>query len=459
MKKLIASIAVGVLALSLAACSPEASAGSGSKGAPGPEALEDADGVTTITLWHGFGNANGEALDASISAFNAANAGKIHVNSSFQGSYTDLLAKYTAGLRDDSTPTVVISGDTTSGYLRDVQRSVSPEAMAEANPDDLDLSQIRPVGANYYGADGEMFAVPLAISTPVLWVNTDLLTQAGIDPKTDLKTIQDVAAAAKRVKAKTGVSGLAGSFDGWWFEQITAASGNSYCAPKNGRSGDGATSLPLDAPAQVDGLRSLVDVYTSGAGTDIGVDGNAAVTAFAAGQVAMMFNSSGAAGALDTSAPSFDFEAVPYPLSEGADPTEAGPVIGGAAMWLSSTATDAEKVAGWKLISYLASAENQESFSAATGYVPVNKGVDDLPARRKYLASHPDAQTFVDQIDNTPSVTATAGCLSGAMTSIRAAVSAQMEAAINGSVTLDEALANARTEADKAIEQYRTQLG
>jgi len=458
MKKALLGAAAGLLALSLAACGGPTSTGVGSSGAPGPDALHDAKGVTEITFWHGLGGANGEALDKLIAQFNSENEGSIKVDSSFQGSYADLLAKYTAGLRDDSTPTVLLAGDIASGYLHDVQRSVSPERMAAANPDDLNLDEIRAAGTNYYSSNGELFAVPLNMSTPVLWVNTDLLAAAGVDPQADLSTLDDMAAAAKKVTATTGVAGLVEPFDGWWFEQLTAASGNVYCAKDNGRGKTGqATSISLTKPAQIAAFKTVADLYTSGAGLDVGVDGNAALTAFTAGQVGMMFNSSGAAGGISAAKVPFGYTAVPYPIS--GDKTVAGPVVGGSAMWLSSTATDAQKVAGWKLESFLASAQAQEPFAQATGYIPVNTAVDTSSTRTSYLQENPLAKVFVDQVDDAPKTDVTAGCLSGAMTAIRAAVVPQMQAAFTGSISLDDALENAEQAANKAIDQYREQLG
>lgn len=458
MKKMLVGAVTGLLVLSLAACTGGGTTPTNEgANAPGPEALENAEGVTTITFWHGLGGANGEALEKLIADFNTANSGKIQVQSSFQGSYADLLAKYTAGLRDQSTPTVILAGDIASGYLKDVQRSIAPADMAKANPDGLGLSEIRSAGTNYYSVDGNLFAVPLNMSTPTLWVNTDMLKAAGVNPDSDLDTLDGVAAAAAKVKNATGNAGLVQPFDGWWFEQLTAASGNVYCTPGNGREGDGAESISLTEPGQVEAFKTLAEVYTSGAGLDVGVDGNAALTAFTAGQVGMMLNSSGAAGGIAAGNVPFGYEALPYPVS--GDTAESGPVIGGSAMWLGSTADDAQKVAGWKLISYLASADAQEPFSAATGYVPVNSAVDDLPARQEYIAGHPNAAVFVDQVNNTPAVPATAGCLSGAMTAIRAAVVPQMQAAFTGSISIDQALSNAEAEANKAISQYRDQLG
>jgi sn-glycerol 3-phosphate transport system substrate-binding protein len=455
MRKIIAGAGAGLLALSMAACSTSSDAASSTAGAPGPEALDNADGVVNITFWHGFGDVNGEALDALVADFNAENEDKISVSTSFQGSYTDLLAKYTAGLRDDSVPTVILAGDIASGYLSDVQRSMSPEAMAEANPDDLDPGELRPAAASYYTAEGKLMAVPMATSTPVLWVNRNLLEKAGISPDVPLGTLDQVATVAQQVTDATGVAGLVQPFDGWWFEQLSAASGNLYCTPDNGRGSGPATAVSLTEPAQVDAFRTVAELYTSGAGLDVGVSGGAAVTAFTGGQVAMMLNSSGAAGTVTAS--DIDFDVRPYPLSGSA--SESGTVVGGSALWLSSSASDAEKVAGWKLISYLAGAEQQESFSQATGYVPINTAVDDSATEQAFLADNPHAQVFIDQVNAVPEVPATAGCLSGAMTAIREAVVPQMQAAFSGHVSLEEGLAAAETAANDAISKYLDQVG
>ena len=457
MKKLLPTVAIGVLAFTLAGCAGTTAPTSTQSDAPGPEALKNADGVTEISLWHGFGGVGGEAVDSFVAKFNTEHEGEIKVTSSYQGTYADLLAKYTAGLRDDSIPTVLLAGDVASGYLSDVQRSISPEAMAKANPDALDLDELRAASANYYTVGGELAAVPIATSKPVLWVNKDMLAEAGIPADVDLSTLDDVADVARQITAATGKPGLVEPFDGWWFEQLTAGSGNVYCTPENGRGSDGrATAVNLSDPDQVDAIQTVADLYTDGVGLDVGIDGNAAVTAFTGSQVAMMFQSSGALGGIKTGA-TFDYEALAYPIS--GDEEEAGSVVGGSAMWLSSLGTDAETVAGWELESYLASAEVQEEWSHITGYIAVNSTVDNSTTQQAYLKENPIQQVFLDQLENTPAVPATAGCLSGAMTAIRSAVVTQMQSAFTGAISVEDGLKAAETEANKAIDQYIEQVG
>ncbi|WP_210585246.1 extracellular solute-binding protein [Streptomyces sp. GESEQ-35] len=411
----------------------------------------------TVSLWHGLGGPAGEAFQAEVDVFNEANRGKIVVKASFQGSYADAIAKYTSAVRNGDTPSVMVTNDITTGYLRDAEQTVSAEAMAAANPKDLDLGKLRPAARNYYTADGKLLAVPLNTSMPLLYVNDKLLAKAGVDRST-LGTLSGVDAAARRIHAADpSVKGIDQPFDDWWFEQLTAAAGEPFCTPDNGRKGDGATALSLTGDAQRGAIGTMARLYTDGVALDTGTDGNAALTAFAAGKTAMMFNSSGAIGGL-TEAGMKGYSALPYPLS--GSKSSAGAAIGGAAMWVDQAGhSAAEQVASWKLISYLASAEVQERFARASGYAPINTDVDNSATWQAFLAKNTSYAVLAKQFADTPATTATSGCLSGAMQGVRDVVVPQMQRAFSGKISLDSALKAAENAATEKIQDYRKQAG
>ncbi len=321
--------------------------------APGATALQAAEGTTEITIWHGLGAANGKAFTKLIDQFNAANTGKIHVTAAYQGVYADLLAKYSAALRDGSAPTVMLAGDIATAYMIDVGRSIPASDMAAANPDDLHLDDLAPAARNYYSVDHVQQAVPMNVSTPMLWVNREVLRSAGLEGSR-LKTLDDVVAAATTVKQKTGRTGFTMQTDDWYIEQLVATAGQDFCAPDNGRSGKRANSI---------------------------------------------------------------------------------------------------------IETYLTSPQAQEEFSHATGYIPINTKTADSPTQKAYLEANPNARAFANQLANTPVTTATSGCVSGAMTSIKASNISQLQAAFAGGKSVDDALATAANDAEKAFQQYQEQLG
>ena len=65
---------------------------------------------------------------------------------------------------------------------------------------------------------GNLVGIPYSISNPIMFVNEDLFTQAGLDPKTDIpKTFDDVYEIGKIIHEKTGAYGfyLQQATDNW----------------------------------------------------------------------------------------------------------------------------------------------------------------------------------------------------------------------------------------------------
>jgi sn-glycerol 3-phosphate transport system substrate-binding protein len=428
----------------------------GTAAAPGPSALTGAP--VTVTFWHGLGGPAGEALQQAVDRFNSTNPDHITVQPVFQGNYQDTLAKYTAAVRDGSTPDVLLTNDVSTGFLHDAGQTIAAQDLAAANPGDLNLNDLRPAARNYYSVAGKLLSVPFNTSMPMLFVNDALLTRAGVD-KADLSTVDGMAAAAREVHTtEPGVFGFTNpQADGWWFEQLTAAAGEPYCTPENGRNGENATALSLNGPAQHAALQTLTSLYTDGVAFNPGANGDAVTAAFTSGKVAMMLNSSGVIGNL-AAANMTGYTALPLPLA--AAKGTGGPLIGGASLWVDGPGHDpAHQLASWKLITYLLSPQVQEQFSQASGYAPVNTKVDASPSQQQYLQKNQAEVAVIGQFNNAAATTATAGCLTGALPTVRAEVLSAMDSAITGRTTLDAAITQAQDRATASIKDYNAKVG
>jgi len=446
-----------LMSLTLAACGSSHGDDSPTSAAPGPSALSAANGGVNVTFWHALGGANGEALQALVDQFNAAHSGKIKVTAVYQGTYPDLLAKYSAAVRAKATPSLLTMYDVGTGFMADAHQTVAAQDLAAANPGQLDLADLQKAAKAYYTVNGKLLSVPFNTSTPLLYVNDSLLAKAGLPATTPLSTLTEIAAVATKVKSAGAGPGFTEPYDGWWAEQLTSASGTTLCTPDNGRTGAPVTGITLTADAQVNALSIVAGLYRNGTALDTGTDGSQALTAFTAGKVAMMFNSSGAATQIRKAA-AFSWRALPYPV--GGDKSTAGPIIGGASLWVSNNGhSSAEQVASWQFISFLDGAASQAAFSQATGYVPVNTGTPGLAAYQTTLATRPELRTALNQLTGTASSTATAGCLSGALPTIRTDVISALQSAFSGSTPLKDALSAAQTKADGDIGNYLQQVG
>ena len=113
--------------------------------------------------------------------------------------------------------------------------------------------------------------------------------------------------------------------------------------------------------------------------------------------------------------------------------------------------SEAQKKGAGEFVAYMTSALNTARFSMATGYVAVRKSVLDLPEYKKYLASNPDADAALRQIDKyavpafrDPTGGAIGSALSEAVDKIEIEGKPVREA-------LDNAAAKAQRELDKVL--------
>ncbi len=125
------------------------------------------------------------------------------------------------------------------------------EVMAESglkfNPD----AYIAPVKGYYTTTDGKMLSLPYNASTPVLWINKDLMKKAGLNPKMSLKHWGDVGIALEAAK-KAGIScGLTTAWQSWiHLENFSAYHDIPFASKANGFAGLN-TELKFNSPLHV----------------------------------------------------------------------------------------------------------------------------------------------------------------------------------------------------------------
>lgn len=139
----------------------------------------------------------------------------------YQGSYADVQVKVMSAGAAGELPTLFMTEESmVKGF----------EAIAANLYDYIPSATI----ANYqeglltsmYSADGKLMGAPMARSLPVLYVNKEILAEAGWKGS-DIKTLDDLTRCAKEVYEKTGVPGYAMWWDTdiWHWESIIYADG------------------------------------------------------------------------------------------------------------------------------------------------------------------------------------------------------------------------------------------
>nr|WP_239028269.1 ABC transporter substrate-binding protein [Pseudonocardia acidicola] len=402
---------------------------------------------------------NGDALAKLTDQFNQLNRGRIHVNLAFKNSYDDTLSAYKSALKGGQLPDVVQVYDIGTRFMID-SKSVVP-VQAFVDKDGYDTSDIQPNIAGYYTVDKKLYSMPFNTSMPLLYINKDAFAKAGLDPNHPPTTLDEIRAAAQKIKDTPGAGvqyGFGASLYGWFFEQFVAGSAQNLCDADNGRSGR-ANTVDLATDENVNLLSWWQKMVADGLALKLDSNTTNGDNAFTSGAVAMTLESTGSLGGFLTStAGKFGIGTGSYPKIAAGD--TGGPIIGGASLWIVGQGKDAaHERAAWEFTTFLGSRPSQVTWHTSTGYFPISKGALTEPADQQWVAQRPQFATAITQLRHTVLSPATQGCSVGVLPQIRKDVENAMQAAVLQGTDPRAALTTAQNAANQQIAAYNASLG
>ncbi len=255
-----------------------------------------------------------------------------------------------------------------------------------------DAHLFAPTARTLGNVDGKTYAVSYVFSTPVLWLNKTLFTQAGLDPANPPKTSADVKNAALAIKSKTGKDGIlvdcVTKAAVWCFQSLVRSSGGRVLSQ------DGK-SLPFaDAPA-VSAVSTMADLSRSGAMPNL--DQAQAFKAFSSGQLGMMLETSAVQGLFMAGAKTNNWElGASQEPSFGSKPVV--PTNSGSGLAVFSK-DPAKQRAAWELIKFLTSDRAYTQISSKIGYLPLRTGlIDDPNGLQAWAKANPLIKPNLDQL-------------------------------------------------------------
>ncbi|MBF4608981.1 ABC transporter substrate-binding protein [Curtobacterium sp. VKM Ac-1393] len=440
----LATIAAGAAVLvALSGCS-----------ASGSAAPDGSTGPATVQFWHAMSGPAATELDQLVARFNSTNTDDITVKASFQGTYADVQTKYTAAVQSSTTPDLLMMNDTSTGFMVD-SGQIAPAADFTEKDSSSDAGDIAAAAKQYYSGTGGLEAMPFSVSTPVLYLNKAIIRKAGLDVTKPPKTLADVARWAEQIHAKTGLYGMSMNMsDSWMLEELSAAGGEDFCTPDNGRGSGKVTGVSLTSDTQVQFMTRLQKLYQDGSALNPGTDPTVQNSAFTSDRVGMVMTSSGAYTTLDPDGT----KSVVSTFPTTSDSKDAGPVIGGNALWISGKGhSAAQQQASYTFAKWLQSPEVQAEWSKATGYLAMNTRAARTTVGKESLAD-PNIRAMYAQLAADPSSTASAGCVTGAMPTVRATVIGAFNKVVEGS-DVASTMADAEQQATSQIASYNQAAG
>ena len=371
-----------------------------------PAVSDAADGdKIKIEYWHcNSEEQGGKTVDELVKAFNESND-HIEVTAKFNPDmYKGLMQNLQAEAATGNYPALVQIGWAFLDYFSNNFAYIKPQDAIDKydteDPNFLSDNFLPNVLDLAVNSNGEQVGIPYSLSSPVLYINKDLLKEAGLD-ENGPETWEQVMEFAETVKEKTGKYGfyMQEPADFWAQQAIIESNGASMLT----KDADGKAQATFASEEGAEAMQLLQDMVSDGCALHVGWDEGC--QSFIDGNCAMLYTTIARRASVQAGA-QFDAATVKSPVWEGKDRK-----VPAGGCFLAITAQDDEQIkAAWEFEKYLYSVESMAAWTEGTGYVPPRKDVADAENGLKdFLAENAMMNAAIEQMDGVVSWTAFPG--------------------------------------------------
>lgn len=397
---------------------------------------------TEIQWWHAFTGRLGDLLAEQVEQFNASQSDFVVVGA-HKGNYSETLNAGIAAFRAGEQPHIMMVFEVGTATMMAAQGAVVPvyEVMANAGEAFDADAYMGAVKGYYTTTDGDMLSLPYNSSTPVLYVNRDALSGAGLDPDMDLSTWQNVGAALDALKESGHKCPITTAWQSWvHLENLSAWHNVSFATKDNGFAGLD-TELAFNGPVQVNHIQTMGDWAQDGKFIYAGRRNEGGAN-FRAGECALFTESSAGYAGVKKEA-QFDFEIRPLPYWDGVEGAPQNTIIGGSSLWVMAGKTDEEYKGVAKFLNFLSSSDIQAKWHQNTGYLPITNAAADQTKSEGFYEANPGTEIAGMQMTAKAPTGNSKGLRLGSFDQIRGIIDEELEAVWAGDKTAQAALDSA----------------
>ncbi len=416
-------------------------------------------GTVNITFWESANSANLTTLQSITSAFNSSQS-KVHVTLVTQAGYDDTWQKYLAGLTNGQLPDAVQLEDQRTQAAIDTGSFLPVQSCMNAAK--YSTSDFLPRPLAYWKVNKVQWALPFAVSAPILYYNQNAFTKAGLNPASPPATLPAMLTDAKTLKASGSGMGLV--LDPWHLETWLASANQLFVNNSNGRSAR-ATKGVFNNKTAVSIFSQLSQLVRSGDATtnpSSGPNQYDNLLGIGSGKYAMTIETSAALGTVTQLLGSGQYANVklgigPFPVYSSS--VKGGIEPGGSGVYISSKSSPLNQAAAWTYLSYLVNTQSQATWAAGTGYIPVRKSSTQTATVQHLWTTNPGYKVAYDEINNGVNSPATSGSVIGPYADVRTDVlNAEISMYTQG-VSPSKAVSNAQSSVTQTISNYNSRLG
>ncbi|MBG9979585.1 ABC transporter substrate-binding protein [Facklamia sp. DSM 111018] len=377
MRKVLTKVLAGILGLSTLA------------GGLGVQTVA-AEEKVTVNYWHvNADTQGGQTVTELVKKFNESQD-TIEVVATYNPDmYKGLMQNMQAAVAGDNTPDVVQIGWQFVDYFSENFDYVEPQTIIDQfdseNADYLEKTFLPNVLELAKNKEDSLVGLPYSVSNPVLYLNRDLLREAGLD-ENGPKTWEEVKEFAATIKDKTGKYGfyLQQPADNWGTQGLLESNGAKFIE-------DGKAAFA--SQEGIDAYQLWADMVLKDE-TAVNLPWDQGVQSFIQGEIAMVYTTIAQRTNIQSNA-KFDVATTTSPAFEGKE----SQIPAGGAMLVMTAQDEKVQEATWEFLKFLYENENVLAWTEGTGYVPSTSSVMDSEEMMKFLEENPMMEAAINQMD------------------------------------------------------------
>ena len=364
-------------------------------GAQEAEGAVESEGPVEITFTHVFSGGRGELIGSIVDKFNASQDGIVVKHQHVPGWYGGLLEQLQTWAVGKQLPEVSLMGLSENTTMRRQLGAVSMQSYIDRDGYDLDafIPQMLSLGQDL--ATGEQFALPYAVSTPLIYVNKDLLEAKGIDVPVQPESWIKLREWAKAVNdPDAGISGIGFQldFDVWQFQVLLDSFG--------GQMADVATRKVL---FNEEAGQRVMDYWLTMMHEDEtypNIKGSEAADNFINGKLGVIVATTGNLTSFTDNA-DFDLGVLELPQWDTPQLKHDRRIAAGGSNIFILPSTKAKQDAAWEFVKFALTEESMKAITEGMGYMTARKTMlaADGPLA-EYRESYPESTRAYDMIDD-----------------------------------------------------------
>ncbi|MCA0401608.1 MAG: ABC transporter substrate-binding protein [Proteobacteria bacterium] len=391
------------------------------------------------------GGAVTRLVDNLAKEFNRLNP-DVEVTPVYAGTYQETLVKVVTAHKSGTPPALSCLLSTDMFTMIDDDAVIPIDGFVKTPADKAWLSSFFPAFMANSQTGGKTWGIPFQRSTIVLYWNKEAFREAGLDPeKAPANWDEHLAFAQKLTKrdasgnvTQWGTQIPSTGFPYWLLQALALQAGDVLANSAGNRT-------TFNAPGVAAGLQYWLDLGQKHKAHAPGiVEWGTTPKDFFERKTAMMWTTTGNLSNVRANA-KFPFGVAMLPEQK-----RRGSPTGGGNLMISKKVSPEQQQAAFRFARWLTEPEIAAQWSIDTGYVAVSPAAYDTARMKSYAQEFPPALVARDQLEH-----ATAELSTHENQRVTKALTDNVQAALSGSKTVQAALNDAQTEAERILRPYR----